>query len=75
MKISTVSQMRALDQRAIDEFGIRAEFLMENAGHAAYFALRQEFGIRGKRFLVFCGTGNNRDHLLKGCVEASHERT
>ncbi len=38
MKISTVSQMRALDQRAINEFGIKAELLMENAGHAAYFA-------------------------------------
>jgi len=34
MKISTVSEMRALDRRAIEAFGIREELLMENAGEA-----------------------------------------
>ena len=53
MKISTVSEMRALDRRAIEEYGIVEELLMENAGHAAYFVLQQEFGIRDKNFLVF----------------------
>jgi NAD(P)H-hydrate epimerase len=32
---------------------------MENAGQAVYFALLKELGIEGKRFLVFCGLGNN----------------
>ncbi len=59
MKISTVSEMRALDRRAIEEFGIVEELLMENAGHAAYFVLQKEFGIQDKSFLVFCGIGNN----------------
>ena len=67
MKVSSISQMRALDKQAIEDFGINAELLMENAGHAAYYVLRQEFGICGRRFIVFCGTGNNGGD---GCVLA-----
>jgi hydroxyethylthiazole kinase-like uncharacterized protein yjeF len=59
MRVSTVSEMRALDRTAIQQFGIVEELLMENAGHAVYFVLLNEFGIQGKRFLVFCGLGNN----------------
>lgn len=59
MKVSTVSAMRALDRRAIEEYGIVEELLMENAGHAAYFVLHKEVSIRDKSFLVFCGIGNN----------------
>jgi len=59
MKVSRVSEMRELDRKAIEEFGIAAELLMENAGQAVYFALLNEFGVRGKRFVVFCGLGNN----------------
>ena len=67
MKVSSVSQMRALDKSAIEDFGIKPELLMENAGNAAHAALRQESSIRGKRFLVFCGMGNNGGD---GCVLA-----
>ncbi|MEA3336642.1 MAG: NAD(P)H-hydrate dehydratase [Chloroflexota bacterium] len=59
MKISRVSEMRALDRAAIGEFGISAELLMENAGHAVYFAILKELGIKDKEFLVLCGIGNN----------------
>jgi hydroxyethylthiazole kinase-like uncharacterized protein yjeF len=59
MKVSRVPEMRALDRTAIEEFGIAEELLMENAGQAVYFVLAREFGIQGKRFLVFCGLGNN----------------
>ena len=59
MKISRVSEMRALDRTAIEKFGIKEELLMENAGEALYFVLLQEFGIKDKKFLVFCGIGNN----------------
>lgn len=59
MKVSRVSEMRELDRKAIEEFGIVAELLMENAGQAVYFALLKEFGIEGKHFVVFCGLGNN----------------
>jgi NAD(P)H-hydrate epimerase len=59
MKVSTVSEMRALDRTAIEEFGITEELLMENAGQAVCFVLLTEYGIAGRRFLVFCGLGNN----------------
>ena len=59
MKVSSVSEMRALDRMAIDEFGIVPELLMENAGQAVYYALLKELGIEGKRLVVLCGLGNN----------------
>jgi NAD(P)H-hydrate epimerase len=59
MKVSRVSEMRALDKTAIEKYGIAAELLMENAGHAVYSVLLHELGIKGKRFLLFCGIGNN----------------
>ena len=67
MKVTTVNQMRSLDQRAIQEYGIIEELLMENAGGAAYTLLSREVGVQGKRFLVFCGVGNNGGD---GCVLA-----
>jgi hydroxyethylthiazole kinase-like uncharacterized protein yjeF len=59
MKVSRVREMRALDKTAIEQFGIIEELLMENAGQAVYFVLLNEFGIQGRRFVVFCGLGNN----------------
>ncbi len=59
MKISTVSEMRALDSTAIKDFGIKEELLMENAGEALYFILSKEVGIKNKKFVVLCGIGNN----------------
>ncbi len=59
MKVSSVSQMRNLDHKAITEFGIPDEILMENAGQAAYFVILNEMGIKDHNFVVFCGTGNN----------------
>ncbi len=51
--------MRNLDRRAIEEFGITQEMLMENAGQAAYYTLLQNFGVQSKLFTIFCGVGNN----------------
>ena len=59
MKVSHVSEMRALDAKAMEQFGIAEELLMENAGEAVYFVLLKEIGITGKRFVVLCGGGNN----------------
>ena len=59
MKVSRVSEMRALDGEAIETFGIKEELLMENAGEAVYFVLLKKIGIAGKRFVVLCGGGNN----------------
>jgi NAD(P)H-hydrate epimerase len=59
MKVSRIDEMRKLDRRATEEFGISQEILMENAGYAACSVILQEFGIRNRRFVVFSGTGNN----------------
>ncbi|MFO7914722.1 MAG: NAD(P)H-hydrate dehydratase [Candidatus Krumholzibacteriales bacterium] len=59
MKISTTEQMRDLDRRAVEEYGISEQMLMENAGLAVYSVILSRIGIRGKRFVVFCGPGNN----------------
>jgi len=58
MKISSVNEMWDLDHRAIKEYGITQEILMENAGQASYFTILKEFGIRNKKFVCFCGVGN-----------------
>jgi len=59
MKVSTVAQMRNLDRSAIEELGISQDLLMENAGQAVYFAILNEFGIKNRNFVIFCGGGNN----------------
>jgi hydroxyethylthiazole kinase-like uncharacterized protein yjeF len=59
MKIATIAEMREMDGKAIDEYGIPEHILMENAGEAAYYVILNEFGVRHKKFIVFCGSGNN----------------
>ncbi len=59
MKVSRVKEMREMDRRAIEVFGIPDAILMENAGHAAFQWLSSRLGIRGRRTLVLCGGGNN----------------
>jgi len=59
MKISSVQEMRHLDQTAIQEFGIIEEILMENASDAAYTVISREIGIERHQFLIICGVGNN----------------
>ncbi len=59
MNVSTVSQMRAMDCAAIEQYGIAEELLMENAGQAACTVLQSMAPIAGRRVLIFCGLGNN----------------
>ena len=61
MKLATAAEMREIDRRATEEYGIAGEVLMENAGCAAACAarrLRREAGARGE-IVVLCGPGNN----------------
>jgi NAD(P)H-hydrate epimerase len=59
MKLATVEQMRGMDRHAIEKLGIAEEILMENAALAAAVLLKKEVGIRGGKFVIFCGAGNN----------------
>lgn len=61
MQWVTLEQMREIDRRAIEEFGVPALVLMENAGRGAAeeaARLYREKALRGP-VLVFCGAGNN----------------
>jgi NAD(P)H-hydrate epimerase len=51
------AQVRELDRRAIEEFGVPGAVLMENAGRGAA-ELLLSLGVHG-RVLVCCGKGNN----------------
>lgn len=53
----TRDQVRELDRRAIDEYGVAALVLMENAGRGVAAKLF-ELGINGP-VSIFCGGGNN----------------
>jgi len=57
----TASEMRELDRRAIEEFGVPGVVLMENAGRgAAEAALRMlEDADRERPTVLVCGKGNN----------------
>ena len=58
MWIATAEEMREIDRRAINEFGIPSSALMEQAGFAAFQAI-QEFVSKAGRATVVCGKGNN----------------
>lgn len=53
----TREQVRSIDQKAIEEYGMSELVLMENAGRGCAETLCN-LGIQGKVFIA-CGTGNN----------------
>ena len=59
----TAEQMRELDRRARDEFGIPVKALMENAGRAvaeeSVRFLKKTGSAKPWKVLLFCGGGNN----------------
>ncbi len=58
MKVLTSAEMRTVDERTAEEFGVPLRALMERAGEAvARFVLRQYPGAG--RVMVLCGKGNN----------------
>ena len=61
MKVATAEQMRVIDRRAIDDYGIPGVVLMEAAGAAFARACIEEMGgsAHGKRVAMVCGKGNN----------------
>lgn len=60
MKLVTAGEMTALEQIAIQEYGIDGLLLMENAARSFCDALETEWGnFQNKQIAVFCGKGNN----------------
>ncbi|MEN6357935.1 MAG: NAD(P)H-hydrate dehydratase [Armatimonadota bacterium] len=59
-RIVTVQQMRDLDRRATEEFGIPSILLMENAGRAVYEAAVELLGsVELRDIVIVAGPGNN----------------
>ena len=58
MKILTAEQMRNVDRRATDRFGIPSLVLMENAAIAVVDAIFEHYPSC-ERASIFCGTGSN----------------
>ncbi|HEY7497946.1 MAG TPA: NAD(P)H-hydrate dehydratase [Vicinamibacterales bacterium] len=60
MRVLNTEQMRDADRRTIDEIGIPAIVLMENAGRQAVAAMEAAFeDLSSSRVGVICGRGNN----------------
>jgi len=60
MRIVTAEQMKELDRRASEEFGVPSIVLMENAGLRTFdVACRMLKDIGGNRLVIVCGRGNN----------------
>lgn len=57
--LATPNQMSALDRKAIREYGIKGEILMENASRQAVSVLKEHTPVQGKKVLVIAGGGNN----------------
>lgn len=60
MYLVTADQMRKVDQKAVNEFGIPEMVLMENAGRAVVEFLKDTFeDLQKKEVTILAGTGNN----------------
>lgn len=71
-KLATSEEMRELDRRAEQEFGVPSIVLMENAGRGVYEAVAHLIGnVQGKHVAVVAGRGNNGGD---GFVAARHLR-
>ncbi|MCC6749565.1 MAG: NAD(P)H-hydrate dehydratase [Deltaproteobacteria bacterium] len=69
MRVCTAAQMRELDRRTIEEYGVPSLVLMECAGRGVADLIRRERGASGQRVVVLCGAGNNGGD---GFVAARH---
>ena len=59
-KACTREQVRELDRRAMEEYGMPGVILMENAGRGAADVAVEMLGeAAGKKVVIFCGKGNN----------------
>jgi hydroxyethylthiazole kinase-like uncharacterized protein yjeF len=66
--MASIKRIREIEKKA-EEMGISEEIMMENAGANVARILNGKIGLKGKKILVFCGTGNNAGD---GLVFARH---
>lgn len=59
MYVLTGRQMKNVDRRAMETYGIPGVELMEKAALGVFFQLKKKPGWRYKEYMVFCGGGNN----------------
>lgn len=61
MRISLVEEMRDIDKKAAETYGLSTAVLMENAGHRTAEAVVELLGttVAGKSVIVLAGSGNN----------------
>ncbi|MDP7556034.1 MAG: NAD(P)H-hydrate dehydratase [Nitrospinota bacterium] len=70
MEILTAKEMREVDRKSIEDYGIPGPVLMENAGIQTVIALEDKFNsLTQKNVSVFAGKGNNGGD---GAVVARH---
>jgi NAD(P)H-hydrate epimerase len=58
MILATAQQMKQLDQRTIEQFGLPGTVLMENAARGAVQMIQSHYP-QARSIAVFCGKGNN----------------
>ncbi len=60
-KVLTAAEMREVDRRTTEEYGIPSIILMENAAHAVARVITEKLGgsVKDSRIVVLCGPGNN----------------
>ena len=61
MRVVSVDEMRAIERRADEQYGLDSPTLMESAGRSVAEALRDRLGgdVRGLRVVTLAGPGNN----------------
>lgn len=60
LKLTTAAQMRELDRRTMEDYGVPSIVLMENAALRVVDVIAGRYGpLKGKRIAVVCGKGNN----------------
>ncbi len=71
--LPTPAEMAEWDRRAVREFGLRGEMLMENACRESLAVLRRELGpLSGKSAVLFAGPGNNGGDAM-GLARCLHD--
>jgi NAD(P)H-hydrate epimerase len=65
MKIVNAIEMKKIESKTSEIYGIDGALMMEHAASSSYAAIKEEFGnLGGKNILVFAGKGNNGGDAL-----------